>query len=230
MSKTYVITGTSRGIGLEMTRQLLSAGERVIAVARTPEKSTGLQELKERFGSSLAVFAADINSDAQIAEWVRKIDPAQRIDVLINNAGIYGDGEDFEALSFEATLKTIETNAIGPMRVTRALLPWLKKSTSPKVAHITSLMGSIDDNTSGGSYGYRMSKVALNMFHRSFSIDYPSITSLVIHPGWVQTDMGGEEATTPVHESVRGILNVISRATIEDSGKFYDYEGGELPW
>jgi NAD(P)-dependent dehydrogenase (short-subunit alcohol dehydrogenase family) len=91
-------------------------------------------------------------------------------------------------------------------------------------------MGSIGDNSSGGSYGYRMSKAALNMFHKTFSIDFPQITSLVIHPGWVQTDMGGANAPTSVEKSARGILRVIEKASPRDSGDFLDYEGDRLPW
>ena len=116
------------------------------------------------------------------------------------------------------------------MRVTRAFLPHLRQSAQPKLIHITSLMGSIADNESGGYYGYRMSKAALNMFNKSFAIDYPEVISLVVHPGWVKTDMGGPQAPLPPEIAVRGILSVVNRATTKQTGKFFDYEGNELPW
>jgi NAD(P)-dependent dehydrogenase (short-subunit alcohol dehydrogenase family) len=229
-TNTYVITGTSRGIGLQMTRELLASGNTVLALARKPESSKGLTELKERNPDRLQIYAVDVTSDRDVSAFVTKLNTNTKVDVLINNAGIYGDGEDFEKLSLDSVLQTIETNSVSPMRVTRALLPYLKKSSSPKVIHITSLMGSIGDNTGGGSYGYRMSKAALNMFNKSFAIEYPEITAIVMHPGWVQTDMGGSNAPTKVEDSAKGILAVCAKATKRDSGKFFDFEGDELPW
>lgn len=230
MKQHYLITGTSRGIGLEMTRQLLEAGHAVHALSRSPEKSKPLMTLRESHHNQLFLFTVDVNSDAEVASFVGKMDQQAIIDVLVNNAGVYGDARSFEKLSLEETKQTILTNSIAPMRITRALLPFLKRSNQPKVAHITSLMGSIADNESGGSYGYRMSKAALNMFHKSFTIDHPNIISLAIHPGWVQTDMGGENAPTDPAESVKGILKVISNASLRDSGRYLDFEGNELPW
>ena len=230
MALNYLITGTSRGIGLEMTKQLLAKGYTVFAVARNPDKADALQRLKHDYSEQLKIFKADVNSDEQVASLARDLGAETRLDVLINNAGVYGSGGTFEGQSLKDVEQTLLNNAVSPMRVTRALLPQLKNSTSAKVVHITSLMGSIGDNTSGGAYGYRMSKAALNMFHKTFAVEYPAITSLTIHPGWVRTDMGGSEAPTEVDGSARGILAVIERATNGDSGKFFDYEGDVLPW
>lgn len=227
---TILITGAGRGIGIEMTKQLLEAGNHVIAWARSPQKSTLLSQLKSQYPQKLEIYPIDITSDAQVSEFLRQHTEKKPIDILINNAGIYGEDRDFETLSLNDVLHTIETNSLGPMRVTKALLPFLQMSTNPKVIHITSLMGSIEDNESGGSYGYRMSKAALNMFHKSFSIDYSNIISLVIHPGWVKTDMGGPNAPTTPCESVQGILKIISAAKKSDSGKFISYSGEILPW
>jgi NAD(P)-dependent dehydrogenase (short-subunit alcohol dehydrogenase family) len=228
MAKTYLITGTSRGIGLQLTEQLLKAGHKVLAVARQPQNSPALMALKDR--GQLSVYAADVTSDEQVAALARDLKSTASIDTLINNAGIYGENLPFESLSWEKAMTTLATNAIAPMRVTRALLPWLKKSSSPKVVHITSLMGSIADNSGGGHYGYRMSKAALNMFNKSFAVDHPDITALVIHPGWVKTDMGGSQAPLEVRDSAAGILAVIAKTTIKDSGKFFDWQGKSLPW
>ncbi len=214
-----------------MTRQLLESGNTVYALARTPNKSKELQELKNKFPDRLKIFAVDINSDEQVSHFARELGSSTPIDVLINNAGVYGEAtNELEKLSLQKVIETLATNSVAPMRVTRALLPNLRRGRDPKVVSITSLMGSIQDNESGGSYGYRMSKAALNMFHKSFAADFQEFTSLVIHPGWVKTDMGGPSAPIEPEDSARGILQVIEKATPEDSGSFFDFEGDELPW
>jgi NAD(P)-dependent dehydrogenase (short-subunit alcohol dehydrogenase family) len=232
--RQFVVTGASRGIGLELVSQALGAtgeGNSVFALARDPASSPGLQSLLKKYPDSLRVFACDVTSEADTRRAAQELGAETVVDVLINNAGAYLDSdEDFEELSMERVLESLAVNSVSPMRVTRAFLPLLKRSKSAKLANITSLMGSIDDNTSGGSYGYRMSKTALNMFTRSFSRDYPSIVALTIHPGWVRTRMGGESAPTEADESARGILKVIAGATGKESGRFYDFEGDELPW
>ncbi len=171
-----------------------------------------------------------MNSDSDLAEVAIAVANQSAIDVLINNAGIYGRAHGLEALELKQVEEVLLTNAVAPMRVTRALIPSLKKARQPKVVHITSLMGSIADNESGGSYGYRMSKAALNMFSKTLSVDFPEFISLVIHPGWVKTDMGGKDAPLEIRDSARGILTVIEKSTPQHSGRFFDYEGEELPW
>ena len=116
------------------------------------------------------------------------------------------------------------------MRVTRALLPNLRMAKAPKVINITSRMGSIDDNTSGGYYGYRMSKTALNMFNSSFSREFKDILAVVMHPGWVKTDMGGPSAPTEIYDSVKGLLSVINSLSLKDSGRFVDFRGEGIKW
>jgi NAD(P)-dependent dehydrogenase (short-subunit alcohol dehydrogenase family) len=127
---------------------------------------------------------------------------------------------------------TFDVNATGALRVSVALLPNIRRGGAKKLVHITSGMGSISDNTSGGYYAYRMSKAALNMMSRSLAVDLrgEGIASYVINPGWVQTDMGGRSAPTPVEESVRGILNEIDRATLADSGEFLNWRGNRYAW
>src|SRR5262249_2933625 len=121
-------------------------------------------------------------------------------------------------------------NSVVPFEMTQALLPYLKKSKQPKVIHITSLMGSIEDNSSGGYYAYRASKAALNMINKSLTRDHSWLTSVVMHPGWVQTDMGGPQAPTSTRDSAQGIWQVINGLGSEKSGHFYDFKGKELPW
>ncbi len=231
MSKQIVVTGSSRGIGLGLARLALEQGHRVTALARHPDDSRELQLLKSKYSGQLAVFAVDVLSDDAVEDFAKKLGASTPVDLLINNAGAYLDMENgFEGLPLSKVVDSFAINSISPMRVTRALLPGLSRSKEPRVVHITSLMGSIGDNGSGGSYAYRMSKTALNMFNKSFSIDFPGITSVVVHPGWVQTRMGGEDAPTTVDESASGILKIGLTATRDQSGHFYDFEGDSLPW
>lgn len=230
MKTHFVISGAGRGIGLELAKQALASDNQVTAIARHPEKSPRLQTLQKEYKDHLKILSADVTDDSSIEGFARLLE-GQPVDVLINNAGAYLDDDaGFESLDLNKVIENFSINSVGPMRLTRALLPHLQKSECPKLVNITSLMGSIADNQGGGSYAYRMSKAALNMFAKSFSRDYPKITTLVIHPGWVKTDMGGENAPTLPSESARGILKVIASTPLQKSGHFYDFEGNELPW
>lgn len=226
-----VITGANRGIGLELTRQSLEAGNRVSATARDPQSAKELQGLAQKHQSQLKVFACDVTDDTQVIRLKLDLKAQGAIDVLINNAGMYAQEEnDFSALDLKKVEQTLETNTLAPMRITQALFTLLEKSKKPKLACISSLMGSIADNTSGGSYGYRMSKTALNMFLKTFAVNHPQIVTLALHPGWVQTRMGGSSAPTTSEESARGLLKVIHSAEVAQSGRFFDFEGDEIPW
>jgi NAD(P)-dependent dehydrogenase (short-subunit alcohol dehydrogenase family) len=222
-----VITGGSRGIGLELATQALNRGDRVFVFARKPEESAELQVLKAKFGSQFQLEVATLDlSLPGIADTISTaLAPWPVVDVLINNAGIYRNGETPEDF-----LSSFQVNSVAPLFVTRALFQKLKKSQKPIVAHITSLMGSIDDNQSGGAYAYRASKTALNMISKTLAQDERWLISTVIHPGWVQTRMGGKDAPTPVAESASGLWKVIQKLKSEDTGSFFDHEGDRLPW
>lgn len=141
------------------------------------------------------------------------------------------DSDDtLQKLSIADMEMTFRTNTFSPVVVVKTFLPNLKRGKSPRLINITSLMGSIADNSSGGYYAYRMSKTALNMFAKSFSIDYPDIITLTLHPGWVRTNMGGPEAPTLPRESARGLYALIKQAHKDQSGHFMDFRGKELPW
>ncbi|HXH74241.1 MAG TPA: SDR family oxidoreductase [Bacteriovoracaceae bacterium] len=219
-----VITGTSRGIGLELTRHALIKGHKVLAIARKPQDSHELMQLKNE-SKNLILLQLDLdveNAEQKIAQAVKDW---SCVDVLINNAGIYSDDKsrkDFE-LSFL-------TNSIMPLFVTRALLPMLKKSSRPVSLQITSQMGSIQDNTSGGSYSYRASKSALNMFFKCLSIDETWLISLLVHPGWVKTRMGGNGAPLSAVDSSAGIWKLIENADAGQNGSFLNYRGEKIPW
>jgi NAD(P)-dependent dehydrogenase (short-subunit alcohol dehydrogenase family) len=217
-----VVTGANRGIGLELVRQLLARGDDVEATSRKGDLELASPKLR--------VHRVDVTDDASVAALAAAI--TEPVDVVINNAGINRPNQRLGALDLAFTAEIYATNAIGPLRVVHALLPQVRRGVEKKLVHITSGMGSITDNTSGGSYGYRMSKVALNMMSRSLAVDLRNdgIISFVINPGWVQTDLGGPSAPTPVVDSVRGILERIDEATLETSGSFLNWKPGTYPW
>jgi NAD(P)-dependent dehydrogenase (short-subunit alcohol dehydrogenase family) len=225
-----VITGSNRGIGLELVRQCLARGDTVFAAARNPDAAPQLQALRTAAEGRLTIVSCDVSDDSivkRLPQWI-----PSPIDALINNAGVYGEQAPFEKLDLDAALKVFSTNALGPLRVTRALLPHLRAGKTKKVLHVTSGMGSIEDNRSGGSYAYRMSKAALNMGARSFAMDFKSegILSAVISPGWVKTDMGGSGAPTSVEDSAWGILSQLEQLNEKTSGEFLDFAGKHWDW
>jgi len=227
----YVVTGANRGIGLELTRQLLERGDMVEAGARDPSTARELAGLGKRPAGKLRVHAVDVSDDASVRAFARSIGDVA-VDVLINNAGVLGKMQSLEELDLEDVVHTFRVNALGALAVTRALLPNLRKGSARKVVHVSTGMASISDNTSGGAFGYRMSKAALNIASKSMAVNLRGerIISVVMNPGWVQTDMGGRGAPTPVHESAAGILEVTDALSLEKSGMFLDYRGGTIAW
>lgn len=225
-----VVTGASRGIGLEFARQLLMRGDAVHAAVRSPRGAPGLQRLRESHPDALHIHACDVSDDRSVRAFASSLG-GEPVDVLINNAGVSGKYRSLEELDADDVLQTFRTNALGAVLVTRALLPMLRQSKIPKVIHITSRMGAIAE-ASGGAYAYRMSKAALNMAAKNMAEDLRAdrIISVAVSPGWVQTDMGGRSAPTPVEDSVRGMLQVIDGLSLEQSGTFLDFRGQRLPW
>lgn len=219
---TYLITGANRGIGYEYCRQLQARGETVIAVCRTASEE--LQQLGVQVEAGI-----DITSDASVVELRTRLGN-KVLDVLINNAGIL-KRVTLENLDFDSIREQFEINALGTLRVTHALLPNLKAGS--KLVLMTSRMGSIADNTSGSSYGYRMSKVALSMAGKSLAHDLKSrgIAVAILHPGLVQTRMTNFTAggITP-EASVKGLLARIDELTLENTGTFWHANGEVLPW
>ncbi len=219
---TYLITGANRGIGLEFCRQLKQRGETVIAVCRSV--SDELKNLDVSIETGI-----DITSEENIDHLVQKLD-GQLVDVLINNAGIV-ERISLNSLDINSIRRQFEVNALAPLRFTHALLPNLK--TGSKVIMMTSRMGSIEDNTSGSSYGYRMSKVALSMAGKSLSIDLKSqkIAVAILHPGLVQTRMTNfNPSGITTEQSVKGLITRIDQLTLENTGTFWHSNGEILPW
>jgi NAD(P)-dependent dehydrogenase (short-subunit alcohol dehydrogenase family) len=229
-----LITGASRGIGRELAEQFLkqNSSNRVIALSTHPER---LMDLHAQYGARLIATDISVSKETAKAEIKKLFESGelkgQGLDLLINNAGAYPkEPEDFERIGIEYLQEGFEINTYAAFRTTQACLPLMKKSKKPMIVSISSLMGSIADNSSGGSYAYRMSKAALNMFNKCLSVEYPEMVAVVMHPGWVQTDMGGKQAPTTVVQSAEGIVTVIGKLTTADTGKFFDYEGDELKY
>jgi NAD(P)-dependent dehydrogenase (short-subunit alcohol dehydrogenase family) len=234
VSRRVLVTGASRGIGLEYARQWLAAGARVFALARDPEGSAELMGLASANPDALVAVRCDIADDASVAAARRRVgEETDGLEILINNAGVMGSHEDLESLDLDVVRRTFEVNAIGPIRVTRAFVDLLMGGKRPRrIVNMTSLMGSIDDNRSGDAYAYRMSKAALNMATRSMAVDLSreGVVAVVLHPGWVRTAMGGKSAPTPVEEAVASLVRTIESLDMDRSGGFYDRDGQPLPW
>lgn len=231
--KTLMITGANRGIGLEFARQYAAEGWRVIACTRDPGKSDALNKLADQSPELIMIHALDVADHAQI-ENLAQVIGNESIDLLINNAGIYPDSDKggFGHTDYAKWMEAFSINTMAPLKLTEAFFGQLARGSQKTIATISSLMGSMADNGSGGSYLYRSSKAAVNMVVKNLAIDLKSagITAVVLHPGWVKTDMGGPDAMISATQSVSGMRHVIGRLTLNDSGKFYGYDGQEIPW
>jgi NAD(P)-dependent dehydrogenase (short-subunit alcohol dehydrogenase family) len=220
---TYLVTGANRGLGLEFARQLSRRGDRVIATARNPKDAPELNGLDVR------VEPLDVTDDASIARLATTL-AGEPIDVLINNAGVGQTTDTLADLTAMELLRVFHANAVGPMMVAKALLPNVRAGGRRLIVSLSSVMGSIASTSSGGSYAYRASKAALNMLNRTMAIELEDVTCIVLHPGWVKTDMGGAGARLEIPESIAGMLRVIDGLSQGDDGRYLDYQGNELPW
>jgi NAD(P)-dependent dehydrogenase (short-subunit alcohol dehydrogenase family) len=224
---TVLVTGANRGIGLEFVRQYAAEGWRVHAACRDPGKAAELKGIK----GDVRLHALDVTDDKQIAALAKSL-VGEPIDILVNNAGVRGLGDSFGSTEVAGWLETLRVNAIAPIRVSEGLISNLERGQRKLIVNITSRLGSIAENSSGGSYAYRSSKAALNMAAKSMSVDLRGrgITVVVFHPGWVQTDMGGSGAPVTPTESVSGMRAKIATLTAADSGSFFNYNGQPISW
>ncbi|MCB1582004.1 MAG: SDR family oxidoreductase [Xanthomonadales bacterium] len=218
--KKYLVTGANRGIGLEICRQLKQQGHQVTAVCRS--SSEALDELGVE-----VIAGIDVTNQQSLKILSEQLD--HDIDVLINNAGVLARNALGE-IDYDTVKTQYEVNAIGPLMVTETLLP--KLHTGSKVAIITSRMGSMADNDSGGYYGYRMSKAAVNMAGTSLAVDLKpkGIAVGLLHPGYVKTDMTGHQGFVDTTHSAKGLLARIDELTMENTGGFWHADGEQLPW
>jgi NAD(P)-dependent dehydrogenase (short-subunit alcohol dehydrogenase family) len=217
-----LVTGANRGIGLALVEALLKRGSHVIGACRIA--SPALTQ-----SGAEVVDGVDVTSEEGVAKLAQAVGD-RKLDLLVNNAGILLWGDQLSGIDFDGVLKQFEVNALGPLRVTAALRTRLAKGG--KVALITSRMGSIDDNGSGGAYGYRMSKAALNMAGKSLAVDLKpaEVAVAILHPGMVKTDMVGEHGQIEPADAAKGLLARIDELTLEKTGGFWHANGQTLPW
>lgn len=226
MSRTYVVTGANRGIGLELARQLSKRGDRVIATARHPEGAVELRTLGVR------VEPLDLAEAPSVASFAARLGQTA-LDVLIHNAAIGSAGPPVAELQIKDLERAYRVNAIGPLHLTRALLPNLCAASTRQVIALSSTAGSIAANESrGGWYAYRASKAALNQLLRTLALELQpeGFTVVAVSPGWVRTEMGGAKATLSAADSVESLLRVFDGLTPDDTNRFLDYRGQSLPW
>ena len=232
MAAAILITGANRGLGFEFARQYVADGWRVFAACRNPTTASELRRLAQGSGDLLNIIAMDVTDAESVRNAAIQLNDVA-IDVLINSAGIAGvPGQKTGNVDYESWAHVFDVNTMGPLRVIESFADRIARSERRLVVTITSGMGSLADNTSGGSIAYRSSKAAVNMVMRSAAIDLAprGITCVLVNPGWVRTDMGGPKAPLSPQESVTGMRGLIETFGPNQSGKFYNYEGREYPW
>ena len=226
---SILITGANRGLGFEFAKQYGADGWQVLAACREPDKAAKLAQLAHT--AAVTLVKMDVTDPRSISEAAKILGP-RPIDILINGAGIMGGRQSFGDMDYEGWATVFDVNTMGPLRVTQALAEHLARSARKLVVTITSGMGSLADNTSGGWIAYRSSKAAVNMVMRSLAIELTprGITCVVVNPGWVKTDMGGARAPLTPPESVGALKRLIDTLGPANTGRFYNYDGREYAW
>ena len=227
---TVMITGASRGLGLEFARQYAADGWRVYACCRTPAKATDLNKLADASGGKVSVHALDVDDSASVGAAAKDLDGV-KIDVLINNAGVYpvrdkGLGD----IDYAKWMDALQTNVLGPMRVAEAFVGQL--AGQKKLITISSRMGSIGENAAPDGIVYRSSKAAVNMAMKGVAngLKDQGVCVAVFHPGWVKTDMGGPNAALEITDSVKQMRAAIDKLSAADNGSFVNYDGSKIAW
>ncbi|KDR15459.1 uncharacterized protein LOC110833571 isoform X2 [Zootermopsis nevadensis] len=246
--KSVLITGSNRGIGLELVKKLtdhVSPPKIIIAACRNPDSAQDLQEFSKTH-KNVHIIQLDMTQSDTFDKTVQEVENIvgdEGLNVLINNAGILKETATINDITAENLTLHYLTNTVGPIMLTKAFIPLLKKAAAKNsslplgvlraaVINVTSVLGSISQNTSSGSHGYRESKAALNMATRSLSVELKGdgILATVIHPGWVKTDMGGQNANLTVEISASNIVKTLYSLTEKQNAGFVQYDGKELPW
>ncbi len=229
---SVLITGANRGLGLEFARQYTADDWRVFACCRNPNGAADLTAMASESKGRTTVHPLDVTDHAQIAELAKELRD-EPIDVLLNNAGVYEPHQTrLGKIDFAAWTNLLAVNVLAPTRMVECFVNNVERSNRKEIACLSSQMGSIAGNLSGAHYPYRSSKAALNMVVKSLSIDLHEfgVTVVALDPGWVRTDMGGPDAELAPADSIRGMIHILDRLRIGDSGKFISYNGAELPW
>jgi NAD(P)-dependent dehydrogenase (short-subunit alcohol dehydrogenase family) len=225
---TVLITGANRGLGLEFARQYAAAGWRVLATCRQPDSAGQLRSL----AGNVVVHqleVRDLDAISQLAARLR----GQPIDLLLANAGMYGPSKmTLGQIDYAAWMEVLAVNVLGPVRLAECFADHVAASEKKLIACVSSQMGSVALNGSGRHYLYRSSKAGLNAAAKSLAIDLAprGITVVILHPGWVKTDMGGADADLEIPEAVRSIVATLGRVNFAHSGRFLNFDGKELPW
>ena len=226
-----LITGANRGLGLGFVKSFLAKNVNVICTTRNIPGSKELLECKKKHPKNLEILELDLlgeNSENTLSDLLSD----KPIDIFINNAGVGNSNQRFGVVSSKPWLEVLKVNLIAPLTATQSIIENIKKGSDKKIYFLSSQLGSIEDNTSGGMYIYRSSKTALNQVVKSLSVDLKpmGITVISLHPGWVKTDMGGPNAPVSIDESIKGMMKVIDTTDIRNTGTFLNYDGQGLPW
>ena len=226
-----LITGANRGLGLGFVKSFLAKNVNVICTTRNIPGSKELLECKKKHPKNLEILELDLlgeNSENALSDLLSD----KPIDIFINNAGVGNSNQRFGVVSSKPWVEVLKVNLIAPLTVTQSIIENIKKGSDKKIYFLSSQLGSIEDNTSGGMYIYRSSKTALNQVVKSLSVDLKpmGITVISLHPGWVKTDMGGPNAPVSIDESIKGMMKVIDATDIRNTGTFLNFDGQGLPW
>jgi NAD(P)-dependent dehydrogenase (short-subunit alcohol dehydrogenase family) len=230
MAETILITGANRGLGLGLASLCLKHGHAVIAAARDPGAS-GLLDLQARHGDRLLRLPLDVTDAGSVGALAASLGD-RPVDVLVNNAGIIGpERQSTLDMDFAGFLHTLDVNTLGPLRVTQAVLPSLRRAASPRILILSSRMGSLS-HAKSDRIAYRASKAAVNKVMQGLATDLlpMGVAIASVHPGWVRTDMGGPEADIDTQESVDGLYALLTGLTLERTGSFFNYDGTTMPW
>jgi NAD(P)-dependent dehydrogenase (short-subunit alcohol dehydrogenase family) len=231
--RKILITGANRGLGLEWVTQCLHRGDHVFAACRSPDQARQLRLLASIFPKTLSVLALDVTNPEALHNLLDKLsEQTENLDVLVNNAGILPRGERFGELQAMSLDLTMRTNVYAPLLLAQALAPLLYRGNSAVVMNVSSVLGSIALQKDFYNPSYCTSKAALNMVTRLLAAEFKphGVAVLSVHPGWVKTDMGGENAEISVQSAVAGLLKVLDQTDLKSTGSFMSWKGEEIPW
>ena len=223
---TLLVTGANRGLGLALLRTFAADAWRIHACCRQPDKAKDLKAV----AGDIRVHRLDVTDGLRVAGLAREL-ADEPVDILINNAGVYGPRTGFGETDYDDWSKVLAVNTLAPLRLVERFVEHVGRSGRKLIVNVSSRMGSVSQNA-GGAYVYRSSKAALKSVTKGLAADLAErgITVVAVHPGWVQTDMGGAEADISAEESAGGLRRVIDGLTPEDSGRFLNHDGTEIPW
>jgi NAD(P)-dependent dehydrogenase (short-subunit alcohol dehydrogenase family) len=230
-AQTALITGAARGIGLGLARECARRGWQVVATCRPGHSTAGLDDLRDRSGGAVRVLPLDVADDHGIETLGRRL-ADESVDFLVNNAAASGPSAGLAEVTYDVWERAMRINVFAILKMTQVFVDHVARSDRRTIVAISSRMGSLAEEQSGGRYAYRVSKAATNMLVKTLAVDLAprGVTVVSIHPGWVRTSMGGPAAPLSVEDSARGVIAVLAGLTVADSGRFLDHLGRPVPW